>query len=119
VDVQITELDIAQAPANAYANTVRACLNVARCKGITVWGIRDSDSWRSGENPLLFDRSGNKKAAYRSALTAMGGTPAARTTVAPRSAAALPSSFSWSSSGPLQPGHASTCFSCSSSDTAR
>jgi endo-1,4-beta-xylanase len=78
VDVQITELDIAQAPANAYANTVRACLNVARCKGITVWGIRDSDSWRSGENPLLFDRNGNKKAAYRSALTTMGGTPIAR-----------------------------------------
>lgn len=101
VDVQITELDIAQAPANAYANTVRACLNVARCNGITVWGIRDSDSWRSGENPLLFDRNGNKKAAYRSALTAMGGTPAARTAVAPRSAAALPSSFSWSSSGAL------------------
>ncbi|MDX3245870.1 non-reducing end alpha-L-arabinofuranosidase family hydrolase [Streptomyces sp. ME18-1-4] len=101
VDVQITELDIAQASANAYANTVRACLNVARCNGITVWGIRDSDSWRSGENPLLFDRNGNKKAAYRSALTAMGGTPAARTAVAPRSSAALPSSFSWSSSGAL------------------
>jgi len=31
VDVQITELDIAQAPTNAYANTVRACMNVARC----------------------------------------------------------------------------------------
>jgi endo-1,4-beta-xylanase len=101
VDVQITELDIAQASANAYANTVRACLNVARCNGITVWGIRDSDSWRSGENPLLFDRNGNKKAAYRSALTAMGGTPTARTAVAPRSSAALPSSFSWSSSGAL------------------
>ncbi|MEH0580990.1 non-reducing end alpha-L-arabinofuranosidase family hydrolase [Streptomyces sp. B21-108] len=101
VDVQITELDIAQASATAYASTVRACLNVARCNGITVWGIRDSDSWRSGENPLLFDRNGNKKAAYRSALTAMGGMPAARTAVAPRSAAALPSSFSWSSSGAL------------------
>src|SRR5690349_8694695 len=101
VDVQITELDIAQASPTAYANTVRACLNVPRCNGITVWGIRDSDSWRSGDNPLLFDRNGNKKAAYRSALTAMGGTPAARTAVAPRSAAALPSSFSWSSSGAL------------------
>lgn len=51
VDVQITELDIAQAPPTAYANTVRACMNVPRCTGITVWGIRDSDSWRSGENP--------------------------------------------------------------------
>ncbi|MEU1576638.1 endo-1,4-beta-xylanase [Streptomyces collinus] len=83
VDVQITELDIAQAPPTAYANTVRACMNVARCTGITVWGIRDSDSWRSGENPLLFDRNGNKKPAYSAALTAMGGTPAATHTTSP------------------------------------
>jgi endo-1,4-beta-xylanase len=103
VDVQITELDIAQAPTTAYANTVRACMNVARCKGITVWGIRDSDSWRSGENPLLFDRNGNKKPAYQAALSALGGTRAARTAnaLSPRSAAALPSRFSWSSSGAL------------------
>jgi endo-1,4-beta-xylanase len=78
VDVQITELDIAQAPAAAYTSSVRACMNVARCTGITVWGIRDSDSWRVGQNPLLFDNNGNKKAAYRAALTAMGGTPVKR-----------------------------------------
>ncbi|MFJ9736925.1 endo-1,4-beta-xylanase [Streptomyces sp. NPDC101166] len=74
VDVQITELDIAQAPSGAYANSVRACLNVARCTGVTVWGIRDSDSWRTGQNPLLFDNNGNKKAAYQAVLTAMGGS---------------------------------------------
>ncbi|WTX60259.1 endo-1,4-beta-xylanase [Streptomyces sp. NBC_00648] len=76
VDVQITELDIAQAPPTAYANTVRACMNVARCAGITVWGIRDTDSWRTGENPLLFDGGGSKKSAYYAALTSLGGTPA-------------------------------------------
>ncbi|AYN38118.1 1,4-beta-xylanase [Streptomyces dangxiongensis] len=103
VDVQITELDIAQAPSTAYANTVRACLNVSRCTGITTWGIRDSDSWRSGDNPLLFDRNGNKKPAYQAVLSALGGTAAARRTDAPspRSTAALPSSFSWNSSGAL------------------
>jgi endo-1,4-beta-xylanase len=78
VDVQITELDIAQAPTTAYADTVRACLNVARCTGITVWGIRDSDSWRTGENPLLFDSSGNKKPAYTAVLTALGGRSKSR-----------------------------------------
>ncbi len=99
VDVQITELDIAQASPNAYANTVRACMNVARCTGITVWGIRDSDSWRANENPLLFDRNGNKKPAYNAALTTMGGTPA--TTRGAPDAAALPSRYSWSSSAAM------------------
>ncbi|MGW4697909.1 endo-1,4-beta-xylanase [Kitasatospora cineracea] len=78
VDVQLTELDIAQASASAYANAVQACLDTARCTGVTVWGIRDSDSWRTGENPLLFDNNGNKKAAYTSVLNALnsagGGT---------------------------------------------
>jgi GH35 family endo-1,4-beta-xylanase len=71
VDVAITELDIAGAPANAYANVTTACMNVARCVGITVWGVRDSDSWRTGENPLLFDGGGNKKAAYNSVLAVL------------------------------------------------
>ncbi|MFD9129353.1 endo-1,4-beta-xylanase [Kitasatospora sp. NPDC059571] len=79
VDVQLTELDIAQASPTAYTSAVQACLGVARCTGITVWGIRDSDSWRTGENPLLFDNSGNKKPAYGAVLTALnnsgGGTP--------------------------------------------
>jgi endo-1,4-beta-xylanase len=86
VDVQLTELDIAQAPSTAYANTVKACMNVSRCAGITVWGIRDSDSWRSGDNPLLFDGNGNKKAAYDAVLQALGGgTPVSNppTTTAP------------------------------------
>ena len=74
VDVQLTELDIAQASPTAYANTVRACMNVPRCTGITTWGVRDSDSWRGSENPLLFDRSGNKKQAYDAVLTVLNGT---------------------------------------------
>ncbi|TDC77888.1 1,4-beta-xylanase [Streptomyces hainanensis] len=78
VDVQITELDIAGSnQANVYSTVTRACMAVARCTGITVWGIRDSDSWRTGQNPLLFDNSGNKKPAYTSVLNALneGTTP--------------------------------------------
>jgi endo-1,4-beta-xylanase len=72
VDVQITELDIAGSnQANNYATVVKACLAVSRCTGITVWGIRDSDSWRGGENPLLFTASGAKKASYTSTLNAL------------------------------------------------
>jgi len=79
VDVQVTELDIegsGQTQATTYANVVRDCLAVPRCNGITVWGIRDSDSWRASGTPLLFDGSGNKKAAYNSTLEALnaGGT---------------------------------------------
>jgi endo-1,4-beta-xylanase len=78
VDVQITELDVASGPnqANIYTTVTKACMAVSRCTGLTVWGIRDSDSWRSNESPLLFDASGNKKAAYTSVLNALnaGGT---------------------------------------------
>jgi endo-1,4-beta-xylanase len=78
VDVQITELDVQQGSnqANIFATVTRACLAVPRCTGITVWGIRDTDSWRTGANPLLFDGSGNKKPAYTSVLNALnaGGT---------------------------------------------
>ncbi|GCE77456.1 endo-1,4-beta-xylanase [Cellulomonas biazotea] len=79
VDVQITELDIegsGSSQAQQYQGVVQACLAVARCTGITVWGVRDSDSWRASGTPLLFDGSGNKKAAYTSVLNQLnaGGT---------------------------------------------
>ncbi|MBX6750883.1 MAG: endo-1,4-beta-xylanase, partial [Micromonosporaceae bacterium] len=74
VEVQITELDIegsGTAQANTYRNVVNDCLAVARCAGITVWGIRDSDSWRASGTPLLFDNNGNKKQAYDAVLQAL------------------------------------------------
>ncbi|WLS44625.1 endo-1,4-beta-xylanase [Micromonospora profundi] len=73
VDVQITELDVMTGSnqANIFGAVTRACLAVTRCTGITVWGVRDSDSWRGTDNALLFDRSGNKKAAYDSVLNAL------------------------------------------------
>ena len=49
VDVQITELDVAAGqPPSVYTTVTKACLAVSRCTGITVWGVRDSDSWRTG-----------------------------------------------------------------------
>jgi endo-1,4-beta-xylanase len=72
VDVQITELDIEAAPPAAYRQAVRTCLRVRRCTGITVWGVRDSDSWRSGSTPLLFDAAGDKKPAYPAVLGELG-----------------------------------------------
>jgi endo-1,4-beta-xylanase len=71
VDVQITELDIegsGSSQAEQYRGVVQACLAVTRCNGITVWGVRDSDSWRASGTPLLFNGSGQKKAAYDAVL---------------------------------------------------
>ncbi|WFE63017.1 endo-1,4-beta-xylanase [Micromonospora sp. WMMD714] len=78
VDVALTEADVTNASTTQYAGLTQACMNVPRCVGITTWGIRDSDSWRGNENPLLFDRNSNPKPAYTSVLNALN---AASTTV--------------------------------------
>ncbi|MFC6076317.1 endo-1,4-beta-xylanase [Microbispora bryophytorum] len=88
VDVQITELDIQGAPAATYAAVTGDCLAVPRCAGITVWGVRDPDSWRSGDVPLLFDGNGDKKPAYTAVLDALN--------------AAVPSPSPSPSSSPVQ-----------------
>ncbi|KGM09498.1 endo-1,4-beta-xylanase [Cellulomonas bogoriensis] len=93
VDVQITELDIegsGQSQAEQYKGVTQACLAVARCTGISVWGVRDNDSWRASGTPLLFDRNGNKKQAYHGVMEALteglgngGGAPAPGPTTPP------------------------------------
>ncbi|GAB3081887.1 endo-1,4-beta-xylanase [Micromonospora schwarzwaldensis] len=84
VDVQITELDVTTGgnQANIFGTVTRSCMAVSRCTGITVWGVRDCDSWRGSDNALLFDCAGNKKAAYTSVLNALnaGGTTPPPTT---------------------------------------
>lgn len=75
VDVEITELDIpgsGSTQADAYRRAVSSCMVVPRCTGITVWGVRDIDSWRPGQTPLLFDSAGARKPAYYGARDGMG-----------------------------------------------
>jgi endo-1,4-beta-xylanase len=71
VDLQITELDVGgsgSAQASVYRQVTQACMAVARCTGITTWGITDRYTWRPNDTPLLFDSNYQKKQAYQAVL---------------------------------------------------
>ncbi|GAA1771075.1 endo-1,4-beta-xylanase [Luedemannella helvata] len=119
VDVEITQLDIEGSGATQaalYDRAVRACLAVTRCTGITVWGVRDSDSWRSNSTPLLFTAAGEPKAAYTAVLNALNdpGTP---TSTAPTSA--TPTSAAPTSAAPTSSVPTSTAPTSASVPTCR
>ena len=76
-EVQGTELDIGvksdttaeyQKQADLYKAYFAGMLELKNqgynITSITVWGIDDAHTWRTGENPLLFDKDMQKKDAY-------------------------------------------------------
>ena len=85
VKVEITELDVRlplladqpnplAAQAAVYRRVASACAQARACTGLTVWGVRDSDSWLDSysltsatapNSPLLLDAGGKRKLAYQ------------------------------------------------------
>ncbi|NNN36252.1 endo-1,4-beta-xylanase [Streptomyces sp. S3(2020)] len=89
VDVAITELDVRMAlPSDSakltqqaadYKAVMNACVAVARCTGVTVWGFTDSDSWIPSTFPgqgaaTPYDENYAPKPAYYAISEALGGT---------------------------------------------
>ena len=119
IDDDLSNNDIGQGQAENYRKVVRACLNVTRCTGITVWGISDSESWRPSERGLLFTGSnGNyqKKAAYTAVLEELnkGRGTATPPTSPPVSPSVPPVSPSASPSSPPAPAGCSASVSLNS-----
>jgi endo-1,4-beta-xylanase len=97
LDVAVTELDDRfqslpassaglQQQATDFANTVKACLGVSRCVGVTQWAIGDADSWVPGAfsgqgAATMFDQSYNPKPAFTAVQTALAGGSTGTNTV--------------------------------------
>ncbi len=111
LSVAITELDIPIPPgddaaldaqATAYRTIVEACLAVAGCDEVTVWGVTDANTWLNNlgifptpTRPLLFDDEFMPKPAYvavRDALAAFVVARDAPQPSGPSTAANSPSS---------------------------
>ncbi|KKF94367.1 Endo-1 4-beta-xylanase [Ceratocystis platani] len=103
-EVAYTELDIRHSslpPSDSalakqgddYAAVVGACMDVAKCIGVTIWGFTDKHSWvpntfKGAGDALLFDKELQPKPAYHSvsALLAAAGPSTAITVTATASA---------------------------------
>jgi endo-1,4-beta-xylanase len=81
----LTEVDIVNAAPADYVTTVKACVDIANCVGVTVWGVRDPDSWRASSNPLLFNSAYATKPAYSALVQTLGAMPTVTAVAAPTS----------------------------------
>jgi endo-1,4-beta-xylanase len=72
----LTEVDIVQASATDYVNTIKACVDIKNCVGVTIWGVRDTDSWRAASSPLLFNSGYSTKPAYGALVQTLGSMTA-------------------------------------------
>nr|AGS52794.1 endo-1,4-beta-xylanase A precursor [uncultured bacterium contig00184] len=136
VDIHITELDATVNNSNftAQATYYKSIMNEILTKGgsaikaVVVWGIQDDQSWRKDRNPLLFNSSGAKKAAYTEVFNLAGTTtppssssiaPSSSSSAAPSSSSRPPSSSSITPSSSSRPPSSSSATPSSSSSIAQ
>ena len=76
----ITELDMGipstssanlEEQARNYRVITDIMLNNDNCPSMLIWGIKDNDSWREGQNPLLYDAGMGKKPAWYAVRSAL------------------------------------------------
>jgi len=68
----MTELDIKGGSTSDYKTAFDACLGQKNCVGVTVWGVRDTDSWIGADaTALLFDANYQAKPAYNALCSAL------------------------------------------------
>lgn len=106
VDVAITELDIRMTLPSTdalmaqqktdYQNTMAACVQTARCVGVTIWDWTDKYSWVpstfSGQGVACpWDANFQKKPAYDGILSALDGTASATSTTTAGDSASMTS----------------------------
>ncbi|KAH8651953.1 putative endo-1,4-beta-xylanase C [Tricladium varicosporioides] len=72
----ITEMDIVGAAPADYVTVVKTCVEIHNCVGLTVWGVRDPDSWRAASSPLLFNAAYATKPAYSALVATIGAMTA-------------------------------------------
>jgi len=124
VEIHVSELDATINDGNesyfsAQATYYKNIMNEILTKGgsaitaVVVWGIQDDQSWRKAKKPLLFDASGNKKAAYNELVKLISSSSAATPS---SSSKASSSSVALSSSSIGQASSSSVVVLSSSSD---
>jgi hypothetical protein len=61
-----------QAQADAYARVFAIFLKHKNTvERVTFWGLNDARSWRTGQNPLVFDAQNRRKPAYNAIVDAL------------------------------------------------